>query len=79
MEEPVTSQPGPIDAYDYGYEAPKQMPGGEKSGHISGSLSPIHIITDGVMPYSFDLRFASFFGECHKFDHNTELAEMSGA
>jgi len=24
----VTSQPGPIDAYDYGYEAPKQMPGG---------------------------------------------------
>ena len=75
MEEPVTSQPGPIDAYDYGYEAPKQMPGGEKSGHISGSLSPIHII----MPCSFDLRFASFFGECHKFDHNTELAEMSGA
>ena len=70
MEEPVTSQPGPIDAYDYGYEAPKQMPGGEKSGHISGSLSPIHII----MP-----RFTSFFGECHKFDHNTELAEMSGA
>ena len=39
MEEPVTSQPGPIDAYDYGYEAPKQMPGGEKSGHLSGSLS----------------------------------------
>ena len=39
MEEPVTSQPGPIDAYDYGYEAPKQMPGAEKSGHLSGSLS----------------------------------------
>ena len=77
MEEPVTSQPGPIDAYDYGYEAPKQMPGGEISGYLA--LSPIHIITDGFKPCSFDLRFTSFFGECHKFDHNTELAEMSGA